>query len=159
MLYLVRHAHAGPKQTWPGLDAARPLSGPGQQEAAGLVTTLQDHAITRILSSPATRCLQTVELLARQRRLAVELHDWLGVDADLADVMKFVEDSGAAAAVLCTHGELIGKVMEQLVVDGLRLPPAPRWAKGSTWVLDRDDHGHLSASYLPPSRGLLPTRR
>ena len=70
MPYLVRHAHAGDKRAWLGPDAVRPLSTPGRREAHGLLTRLRDHPITRILSSPAVRCLQTVEPLARRRGLA-----------------------------------------------------------------------------------------
>ena len=72
MIYLVRHAHAGQKQTWSGPDRRRPLSSHGQQEAAGLLIQLHQEPITRIVSSPALRCQQTVWPLARQRRLAVE---------------------------------------------------------------------------------------
>jgi phosphohistidine phosphatase SixA len=152
LIYLVRHAHAGRKETWAAPDALRPLSEPGRHEAAGLVATLSDLPVTRILSSPTTRCLQTVEPLARQRRLPIEVDDLLGVEAEPARALKLIDDRAIATAVLCSHGELIGRVMEQLVADGLR-PAAPlRWAKGSTWVLDWDGDGALRASYLRPVR-------
>ena len=64
MPYLLRHAHAGDKHAWNGPDLARPLSGAGRREAHGLLTQLRDYPIIRVLSSPAVRCLQTVEPLA-----------------------------------------------------------------------------------------------
>src|SRR6266508_1720848 len=149
---LVRHAHAGRKAAWAGLDGLRPLSASGHHEAAGLVATLRDLPVTRILSSPATRCLQTVEPLARQRQLAIEIDDGLGVDAEPAHALKLIECGDLTAVVLCSHGELISRVMEQLAADGLRPADPLRWLKGSAWLLDRDERGVLRASYRRPVR-------
>jgi phosphohistidine phosphatase SixA len=82
MPYLVRHAHAGDKRAWQSPDSLRPLSAAGRQEAHGLLTRLRDHPISRILSSPAVRCQQTVRPLAERRDLRVETADALGLDAD-----------------------------------------------------------------------------
>lgn len=152
MIYLVRHADAGPKETWAAADVLRPLSETGRHEAAGLVAALSGLPVTRILSSPTTRCLETVEPLARQRRLSIEVDAGLGVEAEPGHALKLIGDRAIAAAVLCSHGELIGRVMEQLVADGLRPAGPLRWAKGSTWVLDWDGDGALRASYLCPVR-------
>jgi phosphohistidine phosphatase SixA len=83
MLLLVRHADAGNKQRWAGPDSLRPLSANGHAEAAGLVVRLEDYPISRVLSSPTLRCSQTVDPLARDRWLAVDHQEALGVDADL----------------------------------------------------------------------------
>lgn len=150
MVYLVRHAHAGSKAGWDGPDLARPLSATGRRQAAGLIARLRHYPVRRILCSPADRCRQTVEPLARQRGLAVEATDVLGVDATADGVLELLADPAIRHAVLCTHGELIGQVFEKLLADGLDLPGRPRWPKGSTWVLDRDG-GHVAeASYLEP---------
>jgi phosphohistidine phosphatase SixA len=146
----VRHAHAGSKAGWDGPDLARPLSATGRRQAAGLVARLRHYPVRRILCSPADRCRQTVEPLARQRGLAVEATDLLGVDATADGVLELLADPAIRHAVLCTHGELIGQVFDKLLADGLDLPGRPRWPKGSTWVLDRDG-GHVAeASYLEP---------
>jgi 8-oxo-dGTP diphosphatase len=152
VIYLVRHAHAGRKDGWTAPDVLRPLSEYGREEAAGLVAGLRGLPVARILSSPATRCLQTVEPLARQRSLPVEVDDGLGVHATPAHARRLLDDPASSAAVLCTHGELIGQVLRQLEVDGLSLPGAPHWPKGSTWIIDQDGRGRPRASYLPPAR-------
>jgi broad specificity phosphatase PhoE len=152
MPYLVRHAHAGDKRAWAGPDRLRPLSGPGRREAHGLLTQLRDYPITRILSSPAVRCLQTVEPLARRRGLPVEPDQILGVDADPAALVALVLDPAVGEAVLCSHGELIGAVLERLVGHDLDDDVELIWPKGSTWVLAVED-GHLRQHrYLPPLR-------
>jgi phosphohistidine phosphatase SixA len=151
MPYLVRHAHAGDKHAWTGPDGLRPLSGPGRREAHGLLTQLRDYQIGRILSSPAVRCLQSVEPLARRRGLAVESVDRLGVEADTAGLVALLLDPVFAEAVVCSHGELIGATLERLVgraVDADHLI----WPKGSTWVLEVDDGQLHHSRYLPPLR-------
>jgi hypothetical protein len=92
VIYLVRHAHAGQKKTWSGPDSRRPLSSHGQQEAAGLLIQLHQEPITRIISSPALRCQQTVWPLGRQRRLAVELDRRVDVDATTAQAAAMLLD-------------------------------------------------------------------
>jgi 8-oxo-dGTP diphosphatase len=152
MPYLVRHAHAGDKRAWLGPDAVRPLSTPGRREAHGLLTRLRDYPITRILSSPAVRCLQTVEPLARRRGLWVESDGDLDVQADPAALVGLLQDPAVGDAVLCTHGELIGAGLERLAADGLMGDGEPQWPKGSTWVLEVVDGRLRQSHYLPPLR-------
>jgi 8-oxo-dGTP diphosphatase len=152
MPYLVRHAHAGDKHAWAGPDRLRPLSEPGRREAYGLLTQLRDYPITRILSSPALRCLQTVEPLAQRRSLPVEPVQVLGVDADPAALVALLFDPAVGEAVLYSHGELIGTALQHLVGHDLDDEVELAWPKGSTWVLAVDD-GHLrQRRYLPPLR-------
>jgi phosphohistidine phosphatase SixA len=152
MPYLVRHAHAGDKRAWLGPDAVRPLSAPGRREAHGLLTRLRDYPITRILSSPAVRCRQTVEPLARRRGLPIWPTGELDVHADPAALHRLLQDPAARHAVLCTHGELIDAVLELLPADLLEGDGAPAWPKGSTWVLQVDGGRLRQARYLPPLR-------
>ena len=92
MPYLVRHAHAGDKRAWQVPDSLRPLSAAGGQEAHGLLTQLRDYRISRILSSPAVRCQQTVQPLAERRALGVEAADALGVDGDSTGLIALLLD-------------------------------------------------------------------
>ena len=151
MPYLVRHAHAGDKRAWHGPDTMRPLSDSGWREAHGLLTQLRDFQITRILSSPAVRCLQTVEPLAQRRSLQVESAEVLRVDADPDALLALLLDPAAGDVVLCSHGELIGAVLMRLLGQG---PAGDKmaWPKGSTWVLELDGGRLRHSRYLPPLR-------
>ena len=150
MLLLVRHAHAGDKTRWQGPDRLRPLSLAGQAEAAGLVVRLEDFPIWRILTSPTLRCQQTVEPLARDRRLRIEGEVTLGVDADLGRVLALLEELRLQDTVVCTHGEVIGQVLTRLVADGLAVDQPLAWPKGSTWLLEGATRRFTHARYLPP---------
>jgi phosphohistidine phosphatase SixA len=151
MLHLVRHAHAGEKHRWPGPDSLRPLSPAGLAEAAGLLVRLEDYPVGRILSSPALRCQQTVQPLADDRLLGIELLPALGVAADPAAVLALLVDAQAQDAVVCTHGEVIGEVLLRLVMEGLEVDHPLTWPKGSTWLLDDAGGGRLRfGRYLAP---------
>ena len=149
MVYLVRHAHAGSKARWEGPDLARPLSAQGHKEALGLIERLDSLPVGRLLSSPAERCLQTVQPLAARLGRPVEPYEVLGVDGSGAGVVELLEDPALDEAVLCTHGEIIGEVFDQLHKAGLVLSD-PRRPKGSTWVLRRDGGHAWKGIYLAP---------
>ena len=150
VVYLVRHAHAGSKKQWQGPDQARPLSAQGRKEALGLIEQLGDHPVGRLLSSPAERCLQTVEPLADRLGHPVEPSEALDVDGTGPGVLELLTSPGLEDAVLCTHGEVIGKVFDELQAAGIELTDPPRWPKGSTWVLELGGRTSWKGSYLEP---------
>jgi 8-oxo-dGTP diphosphatase len=150
VVYLVRHAHAGSKAKWEGPDLARPLSVQGRKEALGLVERLGSRPMGRVLSSPAERCLQTVQPLAARLGRPVEPSEVLGVDGSGAALVELLGDPALDEAVLCTHGEIIGEVFDELEKAGIELSDSPRWPKGCTWILRRDGGHAWEGTYLAP---------
>ena len=148
-VYLIRHAKAGSRVQWRGDDSHRPLSLKGERQANGLVASFRGRPVERILSSPADRCIQTVEPLARDRGLRIEEVPWLfeGADAVLETIRSL-----PGPAVLCTHGDVIPKVVLPLVEDGVPAQGPMAWKKGSTWVLERDVGFPSRLRYEPPPR-------
>jgi phosphohistidine phosphatase SixA len=100
MVYLLRHAHAGSQKRWPGPDHDRPLSLRGKEQAIGLLVTLRDEPVTRILASPAVRCRHTVLPLSHHRGVPIELASSLAVQAPVERLLELVLDPGMEAAVL-----------------------------------------------------------
>jgi 8-oxo-dGTP diphosphatase len=149
--YLVRHADAGDKREWNGADDQRPLSDTGRHEADGLVDLLAACPIDRILSSPAVRCVQSVEPLARQRGLEIHTDPTLAVDADPDRAVELLL-AGDDDVVWCTHGELIRPLLARLHDRGAPIGDGATWPKGSVWVLETAGGAITGASYLPPVR-------
>ena len=89
-VYLIRHAQAGDRGHGPR-DKYRPLSDKGQRRAAELATMLGDAPISRIVSSPATRCTQTVQPLADALGLEVVEHDDLWEGSSIDDVLAVLQ--------------------------------------------------------------------
>jgi 8-oxo-dGTP diphosphatase len=150
VVYLVRHAHAGTKAKWEGPDLARPLSAQGHKEALGLIERLRSQPIGRVLSSPAERCLQTVQPLAGRLGRPVEPNEALGVDGTAAALLELLVDPALEDAVLCTHGENIGEVFDKLQEAGIELSGRPRWPKGCTWILQPVGGHAWKGTYLEP---------
>jgi 8-oxo-dGTP diphosphatase len=150
VVYLVRHAHAGSKAKWEGNDLARPLSAQGRKEALGLIERLSSYPTGRVLSSPVERCLQTVQPLAARVGRPVEPNEALGVDGSGAAVVELLADPALEGAVLCTHGEIIGEVFDELQKVGIELSDPPRWLKGCTWILSLDGGHAWRGTYLEP---------
>ncbi len=139
-ILFVRHAVAKARHRWDDDDELRPLTSRGRAQAEALVDLLANYGITRVLSSPSVRCIETVEPLAAARALSVEVEDALaeGHGKRAAEYVRAMLDAGADVA-LCSHGDVIPDVVEALGFDC-------RWcAKGSVWVLDG-----RGATYVPP---------
>lgn len=151
-ILLVRHAHAGSREKWqgPGPDEVRPLSKKGWRQAEGLVEQLKGYGISRLLSSPYVRCVQTLEPLAKDRALDIEEVDELAEGADPGATLALVRGLGDITAVLCTHGDVVPNLLDRLASEeALELPPDYPCQKGATWVLTDDGPG-MTATYLPP---------
>jgi phosphohistidine phosphatase SixA len=123
-MLLVRHASAGDREAWEGDDRERPLDDKGREQADALVDQLASHRIERILSSPAVRCVQTVEPLAAARGLQLELREELSEEEQATAGAALLRSLAGDDVVVCGHGGL-----EQAV------PGAPKWKKGATLVL------------------------
>jgi len=154
-LLLVRHAEAESRSGWSAPDVLRPLSNRGRRQAAGLVHLLGDQvAIARLVSSPSLRCIETLAPLAAVLGLSLEIADALAEGAEPKDAVELGRTAAHAgpALVLCSHGDLIPKVLELLhTSDGIDLGRSPRCQKGSTWRLEGDPGRLRTATYLPPS--------
>ena len=123
-LLLIRHARAGDSAEWEGDDRLRPLDKRGRRQAQALVDALAPFDVTRIVSSPYDRCVQTVEPLAAARGLEIEFRDELGEERQARDGLALVRSLLGEPVALCVHGGLSDAVVgtrqkkgETLVVD------------------------------------------
>jgi 8-oxo-dGTP diphosphatase len=148
-LYVVRHGKAGSRSAWSERDDLRPLTKAGRRQADAIADLLFDDGIQRILSSPYVRCRQTVEPLAERLRLPVDLSDALEEGAPLFEVVALLDKIGDDDAVLCSHGDVVGEVLEHCARQGVDVD-ARLLAKGSIWVLDTEAGAVVGARYVPP---------
>jgi broad specificity phosphatase PhoE len=154
-MYLVRHAKAGSRRDWSGPDDQRPLTKTGRRQADALRDLLADRGIARVVSSPYVRCRQTVEPLGQLLRLPVDLADELAEGTPLPEARRLIEKFTSEPTVLCTHGDVIGELLESLARRGL-IGRDTRLEKGSTWVLDFQGDEVTGATYLAPPELTVP---
>jgi 8-oxo-dGTP diphosphatase len=148
-IYLVRHAKAGKRSEWHDEDDLRPLSNTGWKQAELLAESLFKLKVTKLISSPATRCFQTLEPLAKKAKLHVEIDKRLYENGDVADMLEIAEEV-EDSTVLSSHGDMIPELIKTLERRGMKIESKPDWRKASVWVVERTNRGFKSAVALAP---------
>jgi 8-oxo-dGTP diphosphatase len=148
-LFVVRHARAGRRDEWDGADEARPLSKAGRGQAKRLAAYLEQEPITRIVSSPYVRCVESVEPLGERLRRAVSVSDALAEGTGKSEVRELVDKSIRETTVLCTHGDIIELILDEVRARGVKLKKPVRFEKGSVWELAVDNGSITRAKYHP----------
>jgi 8-oxo-(d)GTP phosphatase len=123
---VLRHGWAQPRDQWSGEDKLRPLSAAGKRQARALVGLLAAYGISRLVSSDAVRCAQTVRPFAESAGLREELDATLAEEAAVpGEVRSRIEGLLAAPtpAAVCTHRRVLPVVFEALGTPGPALPP------------------------------------
>lgn len=118
-LVIVRHAKSRSRSAWRDPDPLRPLNSRGRDRAQALVPILAAYGVTRVVSSPSVRCLDTIApyaLAAGQRpRLKEGLsEEGFAQDPDKAPhhLAQLLERGNSA--VVCTHGPVLPVLLEGL---------------------------------------------
>lgn len=144
-LFLIRHAVAGVRNNHNPADDQRPLDDVGRRQAQTIAHEWTEP-VEAIYSSPALRCIQTVEPLAESLGLQVVVAPELFEGGSQARSMEFVRSFTGRSVVLCSHGDVIPDVLRSLEIGGTRLD-GRRCAKGSIWRLDNSTDRIESGTY------------
>lgn len=157
-LFVVRHVKAGDRSRWDGPDHERPISKTGLRQATALADRLGGEHISKVISSPSQRCVQSLEPLADRLDLKVEQDDRLSEGSSIEQSLA-VAGEAPDGAVLCSHGDVIPDLIAALVRRGMELTTEPDWRKATIWTLDgtvkarRESDGELlftRAAVEPP---------
>jgi 8-oxo-dGTP diphosphatase len=151
-LAVVRHAKAYPRGSWSGDDGLRPLDSRGKDRAAAIAPILAAFGVRRLVSSPSTRCVDTLRPYAASARITLREKAALSEEGFAEDPKKatyHVERlllRGTAAA-MCGHGpvlpsmlDAIGRRAEPAAAAALQQAAEDRLAKGEVLV------AHLSGT-------------
>ena len=151
----VRHGRAHDREKWSGDDNLRPLDKKGRRQSEMLVPLLAPFGPKRIYSALPDRCQTTVEPLADELGMEVEVDVRFGdagweisqVEAQKA-FMDVVNQGGTS--VICTQGNIMPQMIAWLSAQG-RLPidSAITVKKGSVWVLSFHAGELTGADYIP----------
>jgi phosphohistidine phosphatase SixA len=112
---------------------------------------LRSEPISRVVSSPSVRCVETVTPVAESRDLAVEEADELAEETPVTDVLRLVDKVADKQTVLCTHGDVVENLLTYLRDRRVPLDGEFVFPKGSTWVLDAEHSEIVRGCYLPPT--------
>ena len=141
----LRHGKAVPPQSWDGPDATRPLLQRGVDQAMSIAPGIAAYRPSKLLSSTAERCRQTVAPTARVTGLDVKEKAEISQDAyapDSAAVTKIVTKRlrKSVTTVLCSHGPVLPQIIHAVVqatgtADSGRLQRAAALSTGEYAVL------------------------
>ena len=126
-LVVLRHAKARPRDSWTRADPERPLLVTGHDQARRLVPLLAAYGATRVVSSSALRCIDTVLPYADSTGWKLETLDGLTEeDASVSSVLEVVDEllHGPDVAVLCSHRQVLPTIWDAVGVPDVRLDPA-----------------------------------
>jgi 8-oxo-dGTP pyrophosphatase MutT (NUDIX family)/phosphohistidine phosphatase SixA len=112
----LRHGKAVPPASWDGPDATRPLLHRGAQEARSIAPAIAAWAPQKLISSTATRCLNTIEPTAGLLALPIKRADEISQDAyedGTAKVKRVVTKrvEKQKPVVLCSHGPVLPDII------------------------------------------------
>jgi 8-oxo-dGTP diphosphatase len=119
---LLRHTKALERESWDGPDALRPLNERGTRDAGNLVAPFTALGLTRVVTSDAVRCVDSVYPYADTVGVPLELEPVFSEDAYNvqplgAEKLTRAMLADGARAVVCTHRpvlpELIAAATEQ----------------------------------------------
>lgn len=147
-VYLIRHCEAEARSSWSEPDDARPLSATGRAQALALAD-LDARASTPMYSSPAVRCISTIEPLAERAGVKVQIEQRLAEGSDPRDVVEWIS-SARTDLVLCGHGDVFPEVMRLLVMRDMTTDGPNACQKGSVWTCTFEDDVPLHGTYRPP---------
>jgi 8-oxo-dGTP diphosphatase len=151
---LVRHAKAKPRAEWTEPDELRPLTKRGQREAEALAERLRSEDVGRLVSSPYTRCVQTLAPLAQSLDLAIETTEHLAEGADGERALELIlELSRTGSLACCTHGDVLYDVVRVVAASGVRLDGPADAPVASTWALEVEGDRVVAGTFVErPSR-------
>lgn len=116
-----RHGTAMSRSDWGRADRLRPLTDKGAAQARSLARELRAFGVRKIVSSTATRCVETVAPLSAALKRPIAASDDISQDAwedgldDIASIVDKRVDAGKGA-VICSHGPVLPGILERIAV-------------------------------------------
>lgn len=127
IIELIPHLDAGDRALWRGDQDERTLSELGRRQAAVLARALAEGPVDGLFSSPALRCVQTLEPLSslsgrpvitlaglREQQRGQEGDDALA-ERGLSAIEYVVGSGSGDRIIVCSHGDVIPAAVELLV--------------------------------------------
>ena len=124
-LVVLRHAKSSPRNGFDGDDLERPLDEPGVVRANALIGVLGAYGVRHIVSSPARRCVQTVEPFARSISTFLEIDERMFEEAKPSLVRRSLAAllERNKPTVVCTHRPNLPTIFDDLGLKFADLEP------------------------------------
>ena len=140
---LLRHAHAEKRAAFaerfegkPPSDNERPLSNQGESLTQSVAQALAAFGVTRVVSSPARRCFDTVapHLIAPHQVVQESSISELDFDVRVVEAKIQSLTSNAQATVVCSHRPVL-PTLTRITADALNIAPPSGALKPAEFVV------------------------
>jgi 8-oxo-(d)GTP phosphatase len=126
---VLRHTKARERSSWDGPDASRPLNDRGTREARNLVLLFSALGLTRVVSSDAVRCVDSVRPYVDATGASLELAPVLSEDHYLAQPLgaeKLTRSllADGARTVVCSHRPVLPEIISAAAEQAPELAPS-----------------------------------
>jgi 8-oxo-dGTP pyrophosphatase MutT (NUDIX family)/phosphohistidine phosphatase SixA len=149
-IVVLRHATALNRKNWSGADADRPLTRTGQAEAEDLVPMLAAYGDSTLVTSPWTRCVETLAPAAADSGTELLPEPALAEDADpeasrswLRHVLK-----AQRSVIACTHRPVVPELLGESPLGQVIRAGRRALEPGEAWVLHTRDESVVSIDRL-----------
>jgi 8-oxo-dGTP diphosphatase len=125
-LLVVRHAKAEKRDRWDGPDPKRPLNEIGRAQAETMVPLLHAYGVARVVTSPSTRCVETVRPYSTEQVLPLTEVDELseeGFDEAEASTLLSRLLRDPEPSVVCSHRPALPRIFELIGIEEEPLAP------------------------------------
>ena len=124
-LIVQRHAEAIDRDDFGGVDLKRPLDAVGLATAKTLTPALASYGVDTVVSSPALRCVETVEPYAHSVDTLIEIDERMGEDTTPALLRRSLAAllERKKPTVICTHRPNLPEICTELGIDPVALKP------------------------------------
>ena len=89
--------------------------------------------------------------LARRLDCKVDMREEFFEGADPATAISLLLEMAPQNPVICSHGDLIPKMIRRLVADGMKTKDPNISQKASLWLIEVDNGRPVKGKYYPPS--------
>jgi 8-oxo-dGTP diphosphatase len=122
---ILRHAKAYTRGRWHGAESARPLTVDGATVANRLARTIDAYAVRKIVTSPAARCVATIQPFADRADVVPQLDKRLEESAKAKDVRAAITPllQKRKPVVVCSHRPTLPAIFEAVGLDPVELEP------------------------------------
>ncbi len=125
-LIILRHAKARSRKNWAKNDRGRPLTPLGEQQAERLAPVLAAYAVTRVITSSSTRCMDTVLPYSQEHVVGMRATPKLSEEsADPTVIAKLLKKlmRDSESTVVCSHRPVLPHLFDALGLEPLALAP------------------------------------
>ena len=125
-LLIVRHAEARKRRTWRRDDIQRPLTAEGGRDAKSLVPVFAAYGITRVVTSDAVRCIETMLPYVNSHRVKVHLDPGISEERVTEKALKKIATKALESRkrlAICTHRPVIPSLCAALGITAEEIEP------------------------------------